>query len=280
MWQGSQGGGFMRGGNDGAGGDTRPAGPTHSCPPVSIKQVLQAQQDLGDDLFKIDGRSPNQVTFIGRIMSVQPQSTNVVYKIEDGTGQIDVKLWVDNDDNDAEAQKRAQWREGVYVRVVGQIRSFQETRSIVAYHIKTIQDFNEVTYHLLQTIHTHLTVTKGSTGGLTSAPTFGGAPTGGMSHGGMGAGAGFGAPAAAAPAAYGGGVGNDFENPLQRDVLLAIKANTTTVGADAREVMDYLRNTLRRPATEAQVIQTMEWLSSEGHIYSTVDETHFKPTDE
>lgn len=38
------------------------------------------------------------------------------------------------------------FREGVYVRVIGSIRSFMNKRSVNAVHISTIKDYNEVTH--------------------------------------------------------------------------------------------------------------------------------------
>jgi len=37
-------------------------------------------------------------------------STKTNYKIEDGTGSIDVIEWINTNDDDSEAQKRSQWR--------------------------------------------------------------------------------------------------------------------------------------------------------------------------
>ena len=55
------------------------------------------------------------------IKTVLEQSTHLVYKIEDGTAIIDVRMWIDSDDNEGKVQKRAALREGVYVRVYGMI---------------------------------------------------------------------------------------------------------------------------------------------------------------
>lgn len=42
------------------------------------------------------------------------------------------------------AQKRADWRVGVYVRVHGHLRSFENKKSMVVFSLKVINDFNEV----------------------------------------------------------------------------------------------------------------------------------------
>ena len=53
-----------------------------------------------------------------------------------GTDTIVVKMWVDSDQDDSFAERRAQWKEGVVVRVIGQMRSFNSTKSVVAYSIQ------------------------------------------------------------------------------------------------------------------------------------------------
>ena len=52
-------------------------------------------------------------------------------------------------------------REGKIVRVVGQLRKFNQSRCLVAFHIRPLTDFNEYTFHFVEAIHTHLNHTKG-----------------------------------------------------------------------------------------------------------------------
>lgn len=41
---------------------------------------------------------PMQITFVGRILSVQEQATRVVFRAHDGTGAIEVQIWVNDSD--------------------------------------------------------------------------------------------------------------------------------------------------------------------------------------
>lgn len=52
-------------------------------------------------------------------------------------------------------------RENTYVRVYGNVRSFNNLRSVVAFKIAPITDMNELTTHLLEVVHSHLYWTKG-----------------------------------------------------------------------------------------------------------------------
>ena len=51
-------------------------------------------------------------------------------------------------------------RENTYVRIFGNIRSFQNQRSLAAFNIKAIEDMNQLTTHLLEVVHSHLWWTK------------------------------------------------------------------------------------------------------------------------
>ena len=47
------------------------------------------------------------------------------------------------------------------MRVVGHLKSFKEnSRSLIAFHLCPVTDFNEITYHMLDVIHSHLQLSK------------------------------------------------------------------------------------------------------------------------
>jgi replication factor A2 len=51
-----------------------------------------------------------KVTFVAVVRQINPQSANIAYTMEDGTGSIDVRQWLDQiqQDSEAEREKRAQ----------------------------------------------------------------------------------------------------------------------------------------------------------------------------
>ena len=49
----------------------------------------------------------------------------------------------------------------MYVRAVGNVRSFQDVIHIQAHDIRPLEDHNEMTHHLLETIYLHCVNTKG-----------------------------------------------------------------------------------------------------------------------
>jgi len=139
----------------------RSGGYHQSLTPVSIRQLYNATQPIPDDSFRVDGQELHQVKVVGYILSVNPSTTNITLAIDDGSGKMEARMWVDPDDtSEFTINKRNSLREGIYVKIVGHMRSFQNKRSIYASHIIPITDFNEVTYHFLEVMFVHLSSTQ------------------------------------------------------------------------------------------------------------------------
>jgi replication factor A2 len=49
----------------------------------------------------------------------------------------------------------------MYVRVVGTVKDWQGERNINGFRLLPVGDFNEITFHMLDTIHVHLSNTRG-----------------------------------------------------------------------------------------------------------------------
>lgn len=154
----ADGGGFMggevqsspAGGKGGYGKDT--------VRPVTIKQINNAHHPHPDAEFKIDGDVVTQLTFVGQIRNITTQTTNITYKVDDGTDIIEVKQWVDseaNDQMDTDTNKPKLVQDG-YCRVWGRLRAFHEKRNVQAHIIRPITDYNEINYHLLEATAMHL----------------------------------------------------------------------------------------------------------------------------
>ena len=82
-----------------------------SLSPVTVKQLLTATQQSSEDIFRVDGVDLHQITIVGQIVSVQPQSTNIVFTIDDSSGRIVAKIWLSSESqNDYTTQKNTKWR--------------------------------------------------------------------------------------------------------------------------------------------------------------------------
>lgn len=134
---------------------------------VTIKQILHAHHPHPDADFKIDGDVVTQLTFVGQIRNISTQTTNITYKVDDGTDIVEVKQWVDSEANqdqmDTDSSKPKLAEDG-YCRVWGRLRAFHDKRHVQAHIIRPITDYNEINYHLLEATATHLFFTRGPPG--------------------------------------------------------------------------------------------------------------------
>ena len=131
--------------------------------PVTIKQILQSQQQVQDGPFVIDQQELFHVSFVGVVRNIVDETSNVRLTIEDGTGQIDVKKW-SADPNDVAAsqdenlkknyssQVAQQYHIGTYVKVFGALKEFGGKQHVQYALIKNIESFNEVITHHLEVI--------------------------------------------------------------------------------------------------------------------------------
>lgn len=268
------GGGFMPSQatqvNEGGFSSVRKSGTGTGLLPLTVKQISQATQKLSDENsnFTIDGVDINNVTLVGMVFNKEERVTDVSFYLDDGTGRLEVKRWV----NDTmESAEMAEVHNGAYVCVHGHLRSFQNKKLVNAFSVRPVTDFNEVTFHSLECIFVHLynmKVQGGATQPNSASPAARvgsmGPPTGlsnTPSHNQ------FTSPG---PASVGGAkdlngrVQSIFEEPAN----LAIEHGV--------HVDDVVR---RLPGfTRKQIMDSIAFLINEGYIYSTIDEDHYKST--
>ncbi|RYP44737.1 hypothetical protein DL768_008842 [Monosporascus sp. mg162] len=251
---GEDGGGFVYGGSQGGSQAAGKGYSDESLRPVTIKQLIDAEQPYPDANFRIDGVEVTQVTLVGMVRAISPQTTNVTFRLDDGTGVIEVKQWLDADKHDDEAAKSA-FPLDQYVRVWGRLKSFNNKRHVGAHVIKPVTDFNEVNYHLLESTYVHLFFSKG------------GDPT----------------------TAGGGGGGGDDSMFVDSGYGAAVNGpNLNGVSAKARKMYNFLQNAENgnegvnihaiaqsTGMTVPEAMNAAEELIQPGLIYTTVDDETF-----
>eukprot|EP00796_Vickermania_ingenoplastis_P000995 gene995-590_t len=151
------------GGGGGGGGGQQPARRVNPIRPVTIKQILQANTDVGSVLV-VDGRELTQATVVGRVTEYESAHTGVSnalmakhfgYVVTDNTGMMVVRKWV-------EAESAEELIPiGSHVRAAGTIKVWQGT-PVVTGTVMPIADSNELNYHFLDAILTHLRLTQGN----------------------------------------------------------------------------------------------------------------------
>jgi aspartyl/asparaginyl-tRNA synthetase len=109
----------------------------------------------GTDLPLADGRPLHMVKLVGAVRQHKERSTNVFIDVKDGTGLIQVKVWVNKGDKCSMVLPLRQdaLTNHAYVHVIGQVCKFDGQRQIVANNVRPVSSGNKLTYHLLEVMH-------------------------------------------------------------------------------------------------------------------------------
>jgi replication factor A2 len=244
--------------------------------PLTVKQILDANQPHPDADFRVDGEpisqvqaskllehgihtdSCQQLTFVGQIRSISTQPTNITYKVDDGTGLVEVKLWIDgdaanSDKMEADEPNKPRLVEDGYCRVWGRLKAFNNKRHVGAHIIRPITDYNEINYHLLEATAVHLFFTRGPPNAQTDGQK--GAGMNGVNGAGQ---QDFGNVVDAATEAL---------SPLARRVLAALRG---TPQSNEGLHVQMIASSMNLPTSE--VYKGAEELLAVGMIFTTVDD--------
>ncbi|KAL9330941.1 hypothetical protein ACSQ67_000551 [Phaseolus vulgaris] len=109
---------------------------TQGLVPVTVKQISEASQ-TGDEKsnFVINGVDLNNVTLVGMVFEKVERNTDVNFVLDDGTGRIKCRRWV-NETFDTKEMEEVM--NGMYVRVFGHLKSFQGVRQLVAFSVRHV----------------------------------------------------------------------------------------------------------------------------------------------
>lgn len=256
MWNSSNGGDFNNS-YSGGGGFSTPQGEekkqkstkrSNAIVPVTIAQILTAKHD--DDAFVSGNLDLGQVTFVGLIKSVNESATRIDYEITDMTGPpIEVRHFNETDEESGDVSTNI-FQANTYVRVNGLIRAFGGKRTVNCHKMMKVEDANEITCHMLEVIYASASSQQtGSDGG------FGGSSSG-----------------------FGVGGGDDGQIPgltaIQSQVQNIIKREKSEKGCNVDTICRALSSVAPKAVREA-----IDFLSTEGLIYSTIDDEHYQATD-
>ncbi|BHF75773.1 DNA-directed RNA polymerase I subunit rpa2 [Sparganum proliferum] len=190
-----------------------------------------------------------EVTLVGVIRSVNLSPTRIDYEIDDYTGPyLQVKLFLDDEDSTPEATKVKSLDRLSYVRVNGYVRSFQGVRNIVALKVVPLVEMNEITGHILETIYARMLQAKTKASGTDSMMRSTGDVSIPVTAGGL--------------------------SVLQNQVLVSVRTYPDERGISVAQICEKLRG-----IPEQQIREDLDFLSAEGHVYSTIDDDHFRATE-
>lgn len=223
---------------------------------MTVAMMLKAEHNTNEDMFSFEGIDMHMVTFVGIVNEVTEASTSATYKIDDHTGPaMSVRKFIQEGEDEAAGLPKI----NTYVRVFGHLRSLNDQRNVIAFAVKPLTSHNEITVHMLEVVRAHLKLKKNaaSAGGTTGATggTFNSGATNGHST--------------ATDSVMSG------LNLPQQSIFNALKKSTSDIGMSIVEIS----KNVEHPLSIAQIRTAIEFLSNEGHIYSTVDDEHYKLTD-
>lgn len=221
--------------------------------PCTVAQIMRAE--VIDDAFVCDNITYHQVTLVGIVRSAKESATNLAYEIDDMSGPlIEVRQFGDNDENTPEAERLSLIRENIYVRVHGHLRSFGNKRSIIAFKVRALADMNELTMHLLEVLCVRARSKRSDQSSAMKPISNMGLSHAGVTSMDMSSDAGLTMP--------------------QKQVLDIFRMCPNNEGYNIRMVHEKL------PGMPDRVFkEVVEFLSNEGHIYSTIDDMHYKAID-
>ncbi|PIK52876.1 replication protein A2, 32kDa [Apostichopus japonicus] len=232
--------------------------------PCTIAQILTSKAI--DDGFRCGEVDLHQVSIVGVILNMDMQATHIRYELDDMSGPtMEIRQWIDSDENSAPEQQPEVHHHGTYVKVIGSVRAFGGKTTVSPFKIAPLTDLNEITVHMLEVIHAHMYLTKKKQQtGMPGTPA-----ASGMSM--------------QTPNKMQGTQGGDYNNipnhglnTVQRDVHQLIVGCPDEQGISLNQLKAAL--TSKRVSMD-HIKAAVEFLSNEGHIYSTIDDDHFKSTE-
>jgi len=236
--------------------------------PVTIRMALDVkfQGSSDDSMLLRDGRILNFVKLVCAIRSVEENSTKVKFQVEDGTGLIEVVLWHDPMDCEAMTEIRMSASvENTYVRVIGQLKTFEGRISLVGHRVERVSTCNELTHHMLEVMYCAEKYKKSTT-----FNGYGSEIPRGINNYSNGT---FGNSVMQQPQSVltaSSGASNGITDIVIQ--YIRSEGEKNDAGADMNVCIQHLSNQY----SEHEVRQVFEQLSCNGQVYSTIDETHFK----
>ena len=211
----------------------------------------------------------HNVRLIACLTGKDANSTHYTYKVEDGTGSIDVKEWIDQNASPKSDLYRENLQEHTYVKIIGSVKSFQGKHSIITDSVRLISDPNEITHHFLEAIYMHelnvnpsknpnnvhngLGVNTGSSLGFNGQQRNAGVSLNNKENSNSGG-------------------GGKATNDVVREYI-KVNGVDSDSGVHISDMIAALGKS--NGLSESELRKAVTFMSDEGEIYSTVDDFHF-----
>ncbi|XP_069319228.1 replication protein A 30 kDa subunit [Eulemur rufifrons] len=224
----------------------RPRARIQDVIPCCVNQLLTST--LVDNVFKIRGSVVSQVSVVGIIRWAERAANGILYKINDMTSKpVEARHWLGRD----KAKQTTLLPVGVYAKVFGVLKCSAGAKSLEVLKIGALEDMNEFTVHILETVNAHMMLRKARQETVGESVPL--------------------APSQMDDV-------RDYDESclslIQKGVLRLIHQCPRQEGKSIHELQTQLCSLNIKAIKEV-----IEYLTTEGHIYSTVDQEHFRYTD-
>ncbi|KAB2614503.1 replication protein A 32 kDa subunit A-like [Pyrus ussuriensis x Pyrus communis] len=129
--------------------------------PAKISEAHQSGDEKSN--FVINGADVANVSVVRMAFDNAERNTDVGFTVDDGQGESSAEdgnfLHCPVNEN-FDSREMQEIEDGMYVRVNGHLKVFQGVRQIVAFSVRPVKNFDEVTFHFIECIHTHLQMSK------------------------------------------------------------------------------------------------------------------------
>ncbi|CAL4911566.1 unnamed protein product [Urochloa decumbens] len=235
---------------------------------LTVKQIADAQQSGTGEKgapFVVDGVETANIRLVGMVNGKVERTTDVSFTLDDGTGRLDFIRWV-NDTSDS--SETAAIQNGMYVSVIGILKGLQERKRATAFSIRPITDFNEVTLHFIQCVRMHIENTRLKVGSRArTSSSMVASVSNGFSESST--------PTSlkSNPAPVTSGASGSDETDLNTQVLNIFREPANIESEHGVHIDEIVK---RFKLLEEKIREAIEFNADVGHIYSTIDDFHYK----
>ena len=297
--------------NNGAGEETFEKGRKNyakNLMPVNVRTLLQHVAP-GEPLV-VHGQAVGMVSLVGQVRQVTKGTVSLSYLLEDETGRIEAIHYIDEDN------KIQPPIINTFVQIIGILKSGQERSMVTVYKLLPVRNMHQVTAHKLEILVTPLRIAKQQEmASMAALATLNGFHPGFGNNVRKwpGSNESFGrsldprqslinnnrlssrgdfrphfnqgpAPQNSKSVPLQNQNHQTFNNfncfseprdPDMKKVLASIKNCPVAIGLSKLDLLKFYRHSI----SEKKMSEVIDYLTSEGHIYNTIDEHHFKATD-
>ncbi|KII68474.1 Replication protein A 32 kDa subunit [Thelohanellus kitauei] len=224
--------------------------------PCTVSVILNLKYSAVEGTFTCNNYNLHIIMLVGYIKSVQQSSTFLEYDIHDGTSDegLHVRKWIEDKTQDYD--KFSFCRENCFVRVVGNLRQANDTGppTLVAFSIVPLENSNELSFHLIDVVQSHLHLMKLQINETFMKPAFVKPPKNQTFEGNE-------------------LIGDAGLDDTAKQILAVLNQCTNSEGLHITEIAKKLPK-----YNEKLIREKLNFLHEEGHVYYTISEDHFYVT--